>query len=344
MDNPFGEENNGRPYYDGLWGDPQQWSSVDELYSLQAAIPFPYMKAKLRQALFSIAGHLFNYIHVGYTIQFDSMLADILLTSHSLRALELSPCDVPNLHQRGQFKGVKYLKIRGDYRFPVHDVEGSFLEAFPNLDHFAGGESATMGAIETLASPRLRTLEAELSRPIGQRVLDLATFLEHHPYLETVTMNLGRPLKSHGKLDVPPLKIRLDHLTSLSINFLPSISWSFIGEPEDAELWRALFRQMPALEKLQLYGWVWATLSSFEKVIDSLAPTVELKHFSFTIRNITPEFVRLTAYRLPMLEFLAIGTAEAKVRPHSHAWPHDQVVLRSNWTDIRRNTPLHCHR
>jgi hypothetical protein len=105
--------------------------------------------------------NLVTYIHVGYTIQFDGMLAYILLTSPCLKALELSPCDVPNLHQRVQFKGVTYLKTRGDCRFPVHDVEGSFLEAFPNLDHFAGGESATMGIIETLASPRLRTLEAE---------------------------------------------------------------------------------------------------------------------------------------------------------------------------------------
>jgi hypothetical protein len=286
------------------------------------------MKAKLRQALFSMARYLVNYIHVGYTIQFDNMLADILLTSPSLKALELSPCDVPNLHQRGQFKSVKYLKIRGDYRFPVTDVEGSFLEAFPNLDHFAGGESATMGAIETLASPRLRTLEAEMTRPVGQRVADLSTFLEHHPFLESVTMNLGPPTKSPvTKLSVPPLKIKLEHLTSLSITFLPNISWSITGEPEDAELWRALFSQMPALENLQTFGWVWSTVSSLEKVIDSLAPSVVLKHFSFTIRNINPEFMRLVAYRLPLLEFLEVGTAEAKVRPHSHAWPHKQVVI-----------------
>jgi len=117
----------------------------------------------------------------------------------------------------------------------------------------------------------------------------------------------------------------MEHLTSLSINFFTSISWSILGEPDDAELWLALFRQMPALEKLQLYGWVWSTLSSLEKIIDSLAPGVQLKHFSFTIRNITPEFMHLVAFRLPTLEYLEVATAEAKVRPHAHAWPHDQV-------------------
>jgi hypothetical protein len=325
VDNPFGEETSGRPYYEGLWGDPQQWSSVDELYSLQAAIPFPYMKAKLREALFSMAKSLVTYIHVGYTLQFDTMLADILLTSPSLTALELSPCDVPNLHQRGQFKGVTYLKIRGDYRFPIHDVEGSFLEAFPNLDHFAGGESATLGAIETLASPRLRTLEAEMSRPVGQRVADLTTFLSHHPYLENVSLNLGRPPKSFLKINAPPLKIQMEHLTSLSINFFTCISWSVLGEPDDAHLWLALLRQMPALERLQLYGWVWSTLTSLEKILDSLAHGVELKHFSFTICNINPEFMRLVAYRLPTLEYLEVATAEAKVKPHAHAWPGRQV-------------------
>jgi hypothetical protein len=327
VDNPFGEESSGSPYYEGLWGDPQHWSSVDELYSLQAAIPFSYMKAKLRQALFSMARYLVTYIHVGYTIQFDNMLADILLTSPSLKALELSPCDVPNLHQRGQFKGVTYLKIRGDYRFPVHDVEGSFLEAFPNLDHFAGGESATMGAIETLASPRLRTLEAEMSRSIGQRVFDLTTFLNHHPYLENVSLNIGRPPKQYFKLaSSVPMKIQMRHLTSLNINFFTSISWSVLGGPDDAELWLALLRQMPALERLQLYGWVWSTLSSLEKILDSLAPEVKLKQFSFTIRNINPAFMNLVAYRLPTLEYLEVATAEAKVKPHAHAWPGKQVT------------------
>jgi hypothetical protein len=325
VDNPFGMEPSGSPYHDGLWGDPQHWSSVDELYSLQAAIPFPYMKAKLRQALFSMAKSLANYIHVGYTIQFDNMLADILLTSPSLKALELSPCDVPNLHQRGQFKNVTYLKIRGDYRFPVHDVEGSFLEAFPNLDHFAGGESATMGAIETLASPRLRTLEAEMSRPVGQRVADLNTFLEHHPFLENVSLNVGRPPKPYLKVTVPPLKIQMEHLKSLSINFFTSVSWSVLGEPLDAELWLSLLRQMPVLERLQLYGWVWSTLPALERILDSLAPNVELKHFSFTICNINSEFMRLVAYRLPTLEYLEVATAEGKVRPHNHAWPGSHV-------------------
>jgi hypothetical protein len=283
------------------------------------------MKAKLRQALFSMSQYIVTYIHVGYTLQFDNMLADILLTSPSLKALELSPCDVPNLHQRGQFKGVTYLKIRGDYRFPIHDVEGSFLEAFPNLDHFAGGESATMGAIETLASPRLRTIEAEMSRSVGQRVADLTTFLNHHPYLENVSLNLGRPPKPYLKYDPPPLKIQMEHLTSLNINFFTSISWSVLGEPDDADLWLALLRQMPALERLQLYGWVWSTLSSLEKILDSLAPSVELKQFSFTIRNITPDFMHLVAYRLPTLEYLEVATAEAKVKPHAHAWPDSQV-------------------
>ena len=330
VDNPFGEEPSGQPYYEGLWGDPQKWSSVQELYSLQAAIPFPYMKAKLRQALFSMSRSLKTYIHVGYSIQFDNMLADILLTSPSLKALELSPCDVPNLHQRGQFKGVTYLKIRGDYRFPVHDVEGSFLEAFPNLDHFAGGESATLGAIETLASPRLRTLEAEMSRPVGQRVADLTTFLNHHPYLENVSLNLGRPPKQFLQLNdspTPQLKIEMKHLTSLSINFFTCISWSVLGEPDDAELWLGLLRQMPALERLQLYGWVWSTLSSLEKILHSLALGVELKQFSFTIRNINPEFMLLVAKRLPTLEYLEVATAEAKVKPHAHAWPGRQVAL-----------------
>jgi hypothetical protein len=115
----------------------------------------PFRLYKLRQCMFSVAQSAVLYIHVGYTLQFDEMMADILLASPSLRALELSPSDVPNLHQRGQFKGVKYLKIRGDYRQPIYDVEGSFLEAFPNLDHFAGGEAAFLGSIATLASPRL---------------------------------------------------------------------------------------------------------------------------------------------------------------------------------------------
>jgi hypothetical protein len=328
VDNPFGEETSGQPYYEGLWGDPQHWSSVEELYSLQAAIPFAFMKARLRQALFSMARWLGTYIHVGYTIQFDNMLADILLTSPSLKALELSPCDIPNLHQRGQFKGVTYLKIRGDYRFQFQDVEGSFLEAFPNLDHFAGGESATMGAIKTLASPRLRTLEAELSRSVGQRVSDFATFLNHHPYLENVSLNLGRPPKGYFKLsDCVPLNIQMKHLTSLNINFFTCISWSVLGEPNDAELWLALLRQMPALERLQLYGWVWSTLSSLERILDSLSPEVELKQFSFTIRNINPEFLKLITYRLPTLEHLELATAEAKVKPHAHAWPGKQVCL-----------------
>jgi len=269
--------------------------------------------------------YIVTYIHVGYTIQFDNMLADILLTSPSLKALELSPCDVPNLHQRGQFKGVTYLKIRGDYRQAVHDVEGSFLEAFPNLDHFAGGESATMGAIETLASPRLRTLEAEMSRSVGQRVADLSTFLNHHPYLESVSLNLGRPPKPYFKYDAPPLKINMEHLTSLNINFFTCISWSVLGEPDDADLWLALLRQMPALERLQLYGWVWSTLSALERILDSLAPSVELKQFSFTIRNIFPDFMHLLARRLPTLENLEVATAEAKVKPHAHAWPGPQV-------------------
>ena len=336
IDNPFGEESSGSPYYEGLWGDPQHWSSVDQLYSLQAAIPFPFMKAKLRQALFSMAPYIVTYIHVGYTIQFDNMLADILLTSPSLKALELSPCDVPNLHQRGQFKGVTYLKIRGDYRQAVHDVEGSFLEAFPNLDHFAGGESATMGAIETLASPRLRTLEAEMSRSVGKRVADLTTFLNHHPYLESVSLNLGRPPKPYIKYNVPALKIQMEHLTSLNINFFTCISWSVLGEPDDADLWLALLRQMPALERLQLYGWVWSTLSSLEKILDSLAPSVELKQFSFTIRNIYPDFMYLVSRRLPTLEFLEVATAEAKVKPHAHAWPGPQVP------SLSRLPSLHC--
>lgn len=256
------------------------------------------------------------------------MLADILLTSPSLKALELSPCDVPNLHQRGQFKGVTYLKIRGDYRFPVHDVEGSFLEAFPNLDHFAGGESATMGAIETLASPRLRTLEAEMSRSVGQRVSDLTTFLNHHPSLESVSLNIGRPPKQYFKIiRSVPMKIQMEHLTSLNINFFTSISWSVLGEPDDAELWLQLLRQMPALERLQLYGWVWSTLSSLEKILDSIAPEVHLKQFSFTIRNISPDFMHLVAYRLPTLEYLEVATAEAKVKPHAHAWPGLQVYI-----------------
>jgi hypothetical protein len=328
VDNPFGEETSGQPYYEGLWGDPQQWSCIDELYSLQAAIPFAFMKAKLRQALFSMARYLVTYIHVGYTIQFDNMLADILLTSPSLKALELSPCDVPNLHQRGQFNGVTYLKIRGDYRFQFQDVEGSFLEAFPNLDHFSGGESATMGAIETLASPRLRILEAHLSRSVGQRVSDFATFLNHHPYLENVSLDVGRPPKGFVKiLDIFPLKIQMTHLTSLSVNFFPSISWSVLGEPLDAHLWLALLRQMPALEKLQLYGWVWSTLQSLENILDSLAPEVDLKGFSITIRYINPEFMKLIAYRLPSLEVLEVATAEAKVKPHAHAWPGEQVFL-----------------
>jgi hypothetical protein len=327
IDNPFGEEHSGKPYYDGLWGDPQQWTSVNELNSLQAAIPFAYMKAKLRQCMFSVAQSVVSYIHVGYTLQFDEMMADILLTSPSLRALELSPCDVPNLHQRGQFTTVKYLKIRGDYRQPIYDVEGSFLEAFPNLDHFAGGEAAFLGSIATLASPRLRTLEAELSRSVGQRVGDLTTFLSHHPHLESVSLNLGRARKPIVK-DVPPLKIQMCHLTSLSINFTPSISWSIIGEPDDANLWLALLSQMPALERLQLHGWVWSTLSSLEKILDSLAPGVELQYFLFTIRSIvTPEFMRLVARRLPMLERLEVEAAEAKVKPHAHAWPVSQVSL-----------------
>lgn len=326
IDNQFGEEPSGQPYYyEGLWGDPQQWSSVEELYSLQAAIPFPYMKAKLREALFSMAHSLVTYIHVGYSIQFDNMLADILLTSPSLKALELSPCDVPNLHQRGQFEGVKYLKIRGDYRLLSQDVDRSFLEAFPNLDHFAGGESATIGAMKTLASPRLRVLEAEMSRSVGQRVGDLTTFLNHHPYLEIVSLNLGRPPKSTVKFVPPPLKVRMEHLTSLSINFFTCISWSVFGEPDDASLWLSLLRQMPALNCLQLYGWVWSTLRSLERILDSLAPEVELKQFSITIRNINPEFMHLIAYRLPTLENLEVATAEAKAKPHAHAWPGKQV-------------------
>jgi hypothetical protein len=284
------------------------------------------MKARLRQALFSMAQNLVTYIHVGYTIQFDNMLADILLTSPSLKSLELSPCDVPNLHQRGQFNGVTYLKIRGDYRFPMHDVEGSFLEAFPNLTHFAGGESATMGAIETLASPNLRILEAEMSRSVGQRVADLATFLEHHPHLEHVSLNLGRPPKAYHKIRVLPLRIHMEHLTSLNINFFTCISWSVLGEPDDAELWLALIRRMPALTRLQPYGWVWSTLSSLERIIDSLAPSVALRQFSFTIRNINPDYMKLVAYRLPTLESLEVGTAEAKVKPHAHAWPDSQVI------------------
>jgi hypothetical protein len=327
VDNPFGEETSGQPYYEGLWGDPQEWSSVEELYSLQASIPFPFMKAKLRQALFSMSRNLVNYIHVGYTIQFDNMLADILLTSPSLTALELSPCDVPNLHQRGQFESVKYLKIRGDYRFPVHDVEGSFLEAFPNLDHFAGGESAFIGAVDTLASPRLRILEAEMSRSVGQRVADLVTFFNHHPYLESVSLNLGRPPRPYLKLDPIHLDIKMEHLTCLNINFFTCISWSVLGEPDDAELWLSLLRQMPALKRLQLYGWVWSTLSSVERILDSLAYRVELEQFLVTIRNINPEYVKLIAHRLPTLEQLEMATAEGKVKPHAHAWPGKQVTL-----------------
>jgi len=182
-----------------------------------------------------------------------------------------------------------------------------------------------LGAIETLASPRLRTLEAEMSRPVGQRVADLTTFLSHHPYLENVSLNLGRPPKSFLKINAPPLKIQMEHLTSLSINFFTCISWSVLGEPDDAHLWLALLRQMPALERLQLYGWVWSTLTSLEKILDSLAHGVELKHFSFTICNINPEFMRLVAYRLPTLEYLEVATAEAKVKPHAHAWPGSQV-------------------
>ena len=119
----------------------------------------------------------------------------------------------------------------------------------------------------------------------------------------------------------------MEHLTSLSINFFTCISWSVLGEPDDAELWLGLLRQMPVLEKLQLYGWVWSTLSSLEKILDSLAPGVELKQFSFTIRNINPEFMLLVAKRLPTLEYLEVATAEAKVKPHAHAWPGKQVTL-----------------
>ena len=187
-----------------------------------------------------------------------------------------------------------------------------------------------MGAIEILASPRLRTLEAEMSRSVGQRVADLTTFLNHHPYLENVSLNLGRPPKQFLKLIKPPapqLTIQMEHLTSLSINFFTCISWSVLGEPDDAELWLGLLRQRPVLEKLQLYGWVWSTLSSLEKILDSLAPGVELKQFSFTIRNINPEFMLLVAKRLPTLEYLEVATAEAKVKPHAHAWPGKQVTL-----------------
>ena len=325
IDNPFGEETQGSPYYDGLWGDPQKWSSVEELNSLQAAIPFSHMKAKLRECMFSMAGSVVTYIHVGYTLQFDNMLADILSTSPSLRALELSPCDVPNLHQRGQFEGVKYLKIRADYRFKMENVEGSFLEAFPNLDHFAGGESAFLGYIETLASPRLRTLEAEMSRSVGQRVGDLTTFLSHHPLLENVSLNLGRTPKPVIKTGIPPLKIDMMHLTSLSINFFTCISWSMTSEPDDADLWLQLFSKMPALETLQLHGWVWNTLSSLERILDALAPGVELKKYSITIRNINLDFMHLIAHRLPLLEHLEVATAEGKVKPHAHAWPGSQV-------------------
>jgi hypothetical protein len=275
--------------------------------------------------MFAMAQSVVTYIHVGYTLQFDNMLADILLTSPSLRSLELSPCDVPNLHQRGQFKGVKYLKIRGDYRQPMIDVEGSFLEAFPNLDHFAGGESAFLGYIKSLASPHLKTLEAEMSRSVGQRVGDLTTFLSHHPHLENVSLNFGRTPKPVVKTGIPSLTIQMTHLTSLSINFFSCISWSMIGEPDDAALWLALLTQMPALEKLQLLGWVWSTLSSLEKILDSLAFSVQLKSFSFTIRNINPDFIKLVAYRLPTLENLQVATAEAKVKPHAHAWPGSQV-------------------
>jgi len=331
VDNHLGVESSGQPYYEGsLWGDPQQWSSVEELYALEAAIPFPYMKAKLRQALFSMASSLVTYIHVGYTIQFDNMLADILLTAPNLRSLELSPCDVPNLRQRGQFKGVRYLKIRGDYRFPgdmypLNDPEGSFLEAFPNLEHFAGGESATLGARDTLASPNLRILEAEMSRPVSQRVEDLTTFLNHHPRLENVSLSLGRPARPCIQLPVAPLKIELEHLTTLNINFFTSISWSILGEPVDADAWLALLGKMPALKSLQLYGWVWSNIASLEKILDSLHPRVQLKQILYTIRNINHHFLGLVASRLPTLEALEFATAEAKVKPHAHAWPGSQV-------------------
>jgi hypothetical protein len=82
------------------------------------------------------------------------------------------------------------------------------------------------------------------------------------------------------------------------------------------------------LERLQLHGWVWSTLASLEKILDSLAPGVGLKYFLFTIRSIiTPEFMRLVAPRLPTLEHLEGEAAEAKVKPHAHAWPVSQVSL-----------------
>jgi len=34
--------------------------------------------------------------------------------------------------------------------------------------------------------------------------------------------------------------------------------------------------------------------------------------------------MRLVAYRLPTLEYLEVATAEAKVKPHAHAWPGRQ--------------------
>ena len=260
------------------------------------------------------------------------MLADILLTAPNLRSLELSPCDVPNLRQRGQFRGVTYLKIRGDYRHPgdyglLNDSEGSFLEAFPNLEHFSGGESATMGARDTLASPNLRILEAEMSRPVSTRVGDLTTFLNHHPCLESVSLTLGRPARPCVQLPVAPLKIELEYLTTLNINFYTSISWSILGEPVDADAWLALLGKMPALKSLQLYGWVWSNIASLEKILDALHPHAKLKQILYTIRNINHYYFRLVASRLPTLESLEFATAEAKVKPHAHAWPGSQVCL-----------------
>jgi hypothetical protein len=358
-------EHNFEPHTD-FDEDPVSWSDVPPVFNpndcVEIALASPSTADKLKKALVKVCSSLQKYNHVAdgiveleaegfiprrHPLPYE-ILVDVLLRASNLRIFDVPKWDAP-----GTFSTVTCLQLGVGDPFSTIDVsiEPSFFKAFPNLDELWAGRLISRLAMQHLARPPLRFLNALIpSTDINNHVDDFESFLGGHPQVEDVALIVGdtdicstkfsgrsyysaseyelrRRSRPNVQTPHPPPNLtasrpreQLTHLTSLTIYFGYDLPSPYHRQPPDATKWLNVLNLMPALTCLRLSGWIWCYISAFETFLEALSPDVQLRKFDLRVWDITPEFLYLLAQRLPTLTALGISSFH-----HEHRWSQTQV-------------------